>query len=44
MRIDTLFKESLERHEAEIGYEPVPEHWGRGYATEAARAIVSSGV
>jgi ribosomal-protein-alanine N-acetyltransferase len=35
--------ESPGAHEAEIGYELAPEHWGRGYATEAARAIVRFG-
>ena len=30
-------------HEADIGYELAPEHWGRGYASEAARAIVAFG-
>src|SRR5919199_1776690 len=30
-------------HEADIGYELAPEHWGRGYATEAARAIIAFG-
>ena len=29
--------------EADIGYELAPEHWGRGYATEAALAVVSFG-
>ncbi len=29
--------------EGEIGYELAPEHWGRGYATEAARAVVDYG-
>ena len=29
--------------EADIGYELAPEHWGEGYATEAALAIVSFG-
>ena len=29
--------------EADIGYELNPEHWGRGYATEAARAMVAYG-
>jgi RimJ/RimL family protein N-acetyltransferase len=30
-------------HEAEIGYELAPDEWRRGYATEAARAIVRFG-
>jgi RimJ/RimL family protein N-acetyltransferase len=30
-------------HEADIGYELSPLHWGHGYATEAARAIVKFG-
>jgi len=30
-------------HEGDIGYELDPNHWGRGYATEAARAIVRFG-
>jgi RimJ/RimL family protein N-acetyltransferase len=29
--------------EADIGYELNPKHWGRGYATEAARALVARG-
>ena len=29
--------------EADIGYELAPEHWGRGYATEAALAVVNFG-
>lgn len=29
--------------EADIGYELNPEYWGRGYATEAARATVEFG-
>lgn len=29
--------------EADIGYELAPEHWGRGYATEAARAMTAFG-
>ena len=29
--------------EADIGYELSPEHWGRGYATEAASALVDFG-
>jgi RimJ/RimL family protein N-acetyltransferase len=30
-------------HQADIGYELAPQHWGLGYATEAARAIVAFG-
>ena len=30
-------------YEADIGYELNPQHWGQGYATEAARAIVQFG-
>ena len=29
--------------EADIGYELSPKHWGHGYATEAARAMVGFG-
>lgn len=29
--------------EADIGYELAPAHWGLGYATEAARALVDHG-
>ena len=29
--------------EADIGYELAPEYWGRGYATEAALAIINFG-
>jgi RimJ/RimL family protein N-acetyltransferase len=32
-----------EPHEANIGYELSPAHWGQGYATEAARAMVNFG-
>jgi RimJ/RimL family protein N-acetyltransferase len=32
--------ESPEAHEAELGYELAAEHWGHGYATEAARVIL----
>lgn len=28
---------------ADMGYELAPDHWGRGYATEAARAMVDWG-
>lgn len=30
-------------HQADIGYEIDPQQWGRGYASEAARAIVGFG-
>lgn len=30
-------------HEADIGYELSSEHWGNGYATQAARAVVAFG-
>lgn len=29
--------------EADIGYELAPEHWGNGYATEAATALINFG-
>lgn len=32
-----------EARQADIGYELAPEHWGQGYATEAAQAIVRFG-
>jgi [ribosomal protein S5]-alanine N-acetyltransferase len=35
--------EAIDAHEADIGYELAPAHWGHGYATEAARAIVAFG-
>jgi RimJ/RimL family protein N-acetyltransferase len=35
--------DSADAHEADIGYELSPEHWGNGYATEAARAILQFG-
>jgi ribosomal-protein-alanine N-acetyltransferase len=34
---------SVDAHEGDIGYELSPKHWGQGYATEAARAIVQFG-
>jgi RimJ/RimL family protein N-acetyltransferase len=34
---------SADAREGDIGYELSPKHWGQGYATEAARAIVSFG-
>jgi RimJ/RimL family protein N-acetyltransferase len=35
--------QSADAHGADIGYELDPRHWGQGYATEAARAIVQFG-
>lgn len=32
---------SAEAIDAEIGYELAPRHWGQGYATEAARAMLA---
>ena len=34
---------SIDADSADVGYELGPSHWGLGYATEAARAIVSFG-
>ena len=34
---------SANAHQADIGYELAPEQWGRGYATEAARALLHFG-
>lgn len=34
---------SARAHEADIGYELSPDHWGQGYATEAARAFLHYG-
>lgn len=31
------------RHEAALGYEYAPAQWGKGYATEAARAVLAFG-
>ena len=36
-------KESADVRVASIGYEFAPDHWGRGYASEAARAVVDYG-
>jgi ribosomal-protein-alanine N-acetyltransferase len=36
-------KDSPDSHQASIGYELAPDHWGHGYATEAARAMVAYG-
>jgi len=35
--------ESVDAPEADIGYELASDHWGRGYATEAAQVIVKFG-
>lgn len=35
--------EAPEAFQADIGYELDPKHWGKGYATEAAHAIVDFG-
>ncbi len=35
--------EAADAHVADIGYELDPGHWGHGYATEAARAILDFG-
>ena len=35
--------ESVDFRRANIGYEITPTYWGKGYATEAARAIVAFG-
>ena len=34
---------SADAHEGDIGFELSPKHWGRGYATEAARAVLTFG-
>jgi ribosomal-protein-alanine N-acetyltransferase len=34
---------SADAHQADIGFELDPRHWGQGYATEAARAVVQFG-
>lgn len=36
-------KPSVDSRVGDIGYEFAPEHWGKGYATEAARAVVDYG-
>jgi RimJ/RimL family protein N-acetyltransferase len=36
-------RNSLETPEADMGYELDPRYWGRGYATEAARAVMGFG-
>lgn len=36
-------KDAADAHEADLGYEIAPSHWGYGYATEAARAMLAFG-
>ena len=36
-------KESAKARVADMGYELDPEHWGKGYATEAATAVLEFG-
>jgi ribosomal-protein-alanine N-acetyltransferase len=36
-------QDTPESWEADLGYELAPAHWGRGYATEAARALLRFG-
>lgn len=36
-------RESPEAREGDMGYELDPQHWGNGYATEAARAVLDFG-
>jgi RimJ/RimL family protein N-acetyltransferase len=38
LRLDTA-----DAHQGDLGYELSPQHWGRGYATEAARAMLEFG-
>jgi ribosomal-protein-alanine N-acetyltransferase len=33
----------ISEHEASLGYGVAPAYWGRGYVTEAARALVAAG-
>jgi RimJ/RimL family protein N-acetyltransferase len=39
----SLFLRSAEHHQGEIGFIAHPDHWGRGYATEAAAAVLELG-
>jgi [ribosomal protein S5]-alanine N-acetyltransferase len=43
IRLGSAAMESADSHEANIGYELSPLHWGQGHSTEAARAIVQFG-
>ena len=36
-------RDSTESYEGDMGYELDPDHWSKGYATEAARAILQFG-
>jgi ribosomal-protein-alanine N-acetyltransferase len=40
----SLFLRSAEHHQGEIGFITHPDHWGKGYATEAARAALAFGL
>ncbi len=39
----SLHLRSAEHHQGEIGFVVHPDHWGRGYATEAATALLDLG-
>jgi RimJ/RimL family protein N-acetyltransferase len=36
-------RDSIDSHEADIGFELAPKCWGQGYASEAARAVLGLG-
>lgn len=36
-------RDAADAHEADIGFELAPEHWGRGYATEMGRWLLRFG-
>lgn len=40
----TLFSVNRLQRRAEIGYQLRPSHWGRGYAQEALRAVLTYGI
>lgn len=43
IRLRSLGRRQPEARQADIGYELDPRYWGKGYASEAARAVVSFG-
>lgn len=43
IRLRSLGRRQPEARQADIGYELNPRYWGKGYATEAARAAVDFG-